>query len=339
MRQNRILTPPLDLAPEREIGARVGLRPYRPGGFVLRADRLPGGKPLIHNYGHGGSGYTLSWGCAEQAADLAAATGAKRFAVLGGGVIGLTTALTLLARGLEVTLYAEALHPEITSSVAGAVWGPTMVFDPGAADPAFLERFVRAACRTRAVLVGQIGDGRLGVQWVRKHSIGAAAPAMIDLVGADLYEGWRPEPALAARFEAASAISFAAPIVDPDLYLTALQEDLVRAGGRIVRRRFDTPAEVEALAEPAVVNCTGIGASALFGDTALAPIRGQVTLLKPEPEITYSYVVDPGFFYMYPRASSIVLGGTRELGAWSREIDPGVRARIRAGHEEIARKL
>jgi D-amino-acid oxidase len=45
------------------IDVRVGLRPMRP---TVRLERevLRGGRPLIHNYGHGGAGYTLSWGCA-----------------------------------------------------------------------------------------------------------------------------------------------------------------------------------------------------------------------------------------------------------------------------------
>jgi D-amino-acid oxidase len=47
---------------------RVGLRPFRTGG--VRLERAPGTR-LIHNYGHGGSGVTLSWGCAREVADLA----------------------------------------------------------------------------------------------------------------------------------------------------------------------------------------------------------------------------------------------------------------------------
>jgi D-amino-acid oxidase len=49
---------------------RVGLRPGRPA-IRLELERSPGGVPCIHNYGHGGAGVTLSWGCAEEAAGLA----------------------------------------------------------------------------------------------------------------------------------------------------------------------------------------------------------------------------------------------------------------------------
>jgi D-amino-acid oxidase len=55
------------------IAERVGLRPFRKGGVCLRRERLPDGRPVIHNYGHGGSGFTLSWGCARNVFGLARA--------------------------------------------------------------------------------------------------------------------------------------------------------------------------------------------------------------------------------------------------------------------------
>lgn len=45
------------------LDVRVGLRPMRPN-VRLEKEMLKDGAPLIHNYGHGGAGYTLSWGCA-----------------------------------------------------------------------------------------------------------------------------------------------------------------------------------------------------------------------------------------------------------------------------------
>jgi D-amino-acid oxidase len=44
---------------------RVGLRPFRKSGVRLEEEKLGDGRTVIHNYGHGGSGFTLSWGCAE----------------------------------------------------------------------------------------------------------------------------------------------------------------------------------------------------------------------------------------------------------------------------------
>lgn len=51
-------------------GTELGLRPARDGGVRLETDRLPNGRPCVHNYGHGGAGVTLSWGCAQDVLEV-----------------------------------------------------------------------------------------------------------------------------------------------------------------------------------------------------------------------------------------------------------------------------
>ena len=52
------------------LAERVGLRPFRKSGVRLGRDRLRDGRIVIHNYGHGGAGFTLSWGCAREVVNL-----------------------------------------------------------------------------------------------------------------------------------------------------------------------------------------------------------------------------------------------------------------------------
>ena len=59
--------PARDLAKPKVLGERVGLRPFRRSGVRVERTQLRDGRTVIHNYGHGGSGFTLSWGCAEAA--------------------------------------------------------------------------------------------------------------------------------------------------------------------------------------------------------------------------------------------------------------------------------
>lgn len=61
----------LEMTPPAVVAERVGLRPFRRSGVCLRAERLRDGRKVIHNYGHGGAGFTLSWGCAQAVSELA----------------------------------------------------------------------------------------------------------------------------------------------------------------------------------------------------------------------------------------------------------------------------
>jgi len=54
------------------LAERVGLRPFRRSGVRLEGDQLRDGRTVVHNYGHGGSGFTLSWGCAREVLNLVA---------------------------------------------------------------------------------------------------------------------------------------------------------------------------------------------------------------------------------------------------------------------------
>ena len=61
----------LQIETPRVIAERVGLRPFRRSGVRLERDRLREDRVIIHNYGHGGAGFTLSWGCAREVFELA----------------------------------------------------------------------------------------------------------------------------------------------------------------------------------------------------------------------------------------------------------------------------
>src|SRR6516225_9597826 len=89
----------------------AGVRPSRKGSYRLEAETA-GTKVVVHNYGHGGCGISLSWGCAAKVRDIIKAHVATshdtKVAVLGSGVMGLTTATLLLNDlGLTVTIYSD----------------------------------------------------------------------------------------------------------------------------------------------------------------------------------------------------------------------------------------
>jgi glycine/D-amino acid oxidase-like deaminating enzyme len=112
-----------------------------------------------------------------------------------------------------------------------------------------------------------------------------------------------------------------------------MTRDVQIAGGKIEVRKFATPADVASLAEGLVFNCTGLGSRELFGDQDLQPIRGQLAILEPQPEVRYA--AQGGFGYMFPRADGILLGGTFERGVWDATPQPADIADIIAGHKRF----
>lgn len=319
------------VSPERLVRTVAGLRPYRPSGFVVRAERLSD-KTVIHNYGHGGGGISLSWGSSALAVELAQQTGARRFAVLGSGVMGLTSARLLQERGFEATIYARDLPPNTTSNVAGGHWSPFSVHTPSATTPQYLQQFERAARLAHRYFQTLTGSA-YGVRWIENYVLSSNPPQGAGGGMADLYPGRESLDPYEHPFAAAYVDRFSTMLIEPAAFLNAVTRDFLLRGGRITVREFNDRRELASLPEPVIVNCTGLGSRALFGDEELVPVKGDLAILLPQPEV--DYVVLGGEFYMFPRTDGIVLGGSRDRGEWSTEPDPAVIQRILTGHRAI----
>ena len=322
----------VDVSEDRVIRTVAGLRPFRSEGFVLRAERA-GDKLLVHDYGHGGGGVTLSWGTAQLAADeISSWAGAKdRCAVIGAGAVGLATARTLQRRGHDVTIYARELPPATTSNVAGAQWHPFAVHDVGMTTRAFDDQFARAT-RISWRLFQDLPGTTYGIRWIENYELSAAPfpePPHRDLYvdAEDLGPGQHPFPVPYAR-------RFTTMLVETSVYLEAMLREFRIAGGRVVVRELTSPEDLLALPEPVLFNCTGLGSRELLGDRRLIPIKGQLAVLLPQPEVDY-VVVPGGGLYMFPRRDGILLGGSFERGVETLEPDPGVTRGILDGHRRF----
>lgn len=316
---------------QRVIRTIAGLRPFRPSGFVLRAERL-GDKLLVHNYGHGGGGVTLSWGTARLAVDeLSGWTGSQdRAAVIGCGAVGLATARLLQRRGAAVTIYAKDIPPNTTSNVAGAQWGPFSVFERGRTTPAFDGQFARAA-RLSKRLFQDLPFHDFGIRWIENYSLSderQPPQSMPELYPDAVDIGAREHP-----FPARYARRFTTMLIETSIYMRALLHEFLIAGGRLVVREIPRDALI-AFDEPIVFNCTGLGARTLVGDDELIPAKGQLTFLLPQPEIDYVTLPGNGL-YMFPRRDGILLGGTFERGNWTLEPDLDAARRIIEGHRRF----
>jgi D-amino-acid oxidase len=326
---------PVDASWDRVIRTTVGLRPYRDSGFVLAVERLDD-KTVIHNYGHGGAGWSLSWGTGYLATELALAHTERRAAVIGCGIVGLTTARQLQRHGFDVTIYAKALPPETTSNMSWAGFTPVSgLFAPDHRTPEWDAQFRRAceiAYREHHLVVGEHG----GVFWVDEYTTMASPTGGRGGGGGSVEAGLSGPPLLPPSVMLGRTVlgpgehPFATPYAarmpamrfEPAIYLDALMRDVLAFGGHIVVRSFDTRQDLMSLPEMVIVNCTGLGAKALFGDEQLTPIKGQLTVLVPQPEVTYSVAG------MTPRSDGIVLGHVSQKGVWSMDVDEDERKKV-----------
>ncbi len=312
---------PVRASADRIIAVSACTRPFRAQGPRIEAERI-GRRTIVHNYGHGGSGWSLSWGSAEDAVALARATGETRIAVVGCGAIGLTTALVAQRAGLQVRIYARELPPDVRSFSATGVWSPgSRICAAEHATPEFVrrwERQARASFRTYQTLLGLPGQP---IEW-RDGYLLSEGPFDQPAGG---QHGREPDsPRLESRldglgpyarplapgqhpFPVAHVYAYTQMTYNIAAYARLLMEDFRRAGGQVEVAGFSGPGELARLPEKTVVNATGYGARALFGDESVVPVRGQTARLVPQPEVDYGLTWRGHGLFMVPRRDGILV--------------------------------
>lgn len=306
---------PLKISADRVTRITVCTRPFRPAGPRIERE-LFGEKTVVHNYGHGGSGWSLSWGCAEEAVTLAQSDQPTRAAVIGAGVIGLTTALRLIQTGAAVTIYAEDLPRETRSARATGVWSPSSrIALHSAASDGFAdnwERWARASYQTHQSYIGSLGAP---VEYVPFYSLRSHDPApgtaarrnflhlsrrLRDMIprGQSLPQDSHTFPVASAWRSTDMAFNIAA-------YTDRLVRDFLAMGGRLVRRSFADKSEILDLPESLIMNCTGYGAKALWGADDLAPVRGQINWMPPQPDARYGLYYED--VYVLSRGDGVIV--------------------------------
>ena len=325
-----------DLRDERLLGVVAGVRPCRRDGLCLETTRETAGtlrKAAVHNYGHGGCGYTIGLGSAEAAADLVDAELKSNdhdrppVAVLGAGIVGLYTARELLSRGYRVTIYADKIIDGTTSAVAGGLWLPTGINFGNT--PERVEWFLGIVRRSFALLneldPEHYAVERLPVyepQWAgdpeRYFNNGTVGPR-------------RPIDAIPVDGLSIPGLTYEAPFIHTPIHARTIMDDVRSGGGTIVEHRFDAFREVLSLDEPLIVNCTALGSRELFGDGTLCGARGVLAKFEPQP---LGYIWHDNYRYIFPRADALIVGGSFEEGRESTDAPPEAAAAIIRGQRE-----
>jgi D-amino-acid oxidase len=281
----------------------AGLRPYREQTYRLEPEVVES-KFVVHNYGHGGAGITLSWGCAHEVVDFLRRRGlsaSDSIAVLGAGAMGLTTASLLLALNLKITIYAREFPPHTTSNVAGGQWAPSMV---NHRDPVQFTRILRRAYQEHKSRGAAYGvSPRENYTLAQACNFESCPPDVI------------PRPASFAHLPFAHLTSpgfgYATLLVEPPIFLAKMQADLHAANVRFVPYEIGTLRQISTLSEDIIVNCTGLGSKAICNDRLMHSVKGQLVLLRPQPTLQYLFAGHHG--YVFPRQDCVVVGGSEEM--------------------------
>jgi glycine/D-amino acid oxidase-like deaminating enzyme len=310
---------PIRASADRITRVTVCTRPFRAQGPRFDVEKI-GAKTIVHNYGHGGSGWSLSWGSGAIATANAMATGERDIAVIGCGALGLTTALLLQRAGARVTIYAKDLPPNVRSSLATGLYTPdSRICLEEHATPAFKQLWAQMARASFQAYLGFLGVAGTPVEFIDSYFVSddparepprtvtdgrpAFAELQRELIPDLIPGGVQFEPgrhSLGQRHvQRNSQMMF-----NLAAYTRTLMSDFTANGGRIEIAEFHTPADFARLKEKTLVNATGYGARALFADNSIVPVRGQLARSMPDADVTY------GLFYknvgFVPRRDGLV---------------------------------
>ena len=288
---------PIKARADRIMNITVCLRPFRAAGPRIEAETV-GDKLVVHNYGHGGSGWSLSWGSGLNALKIALAGGERDIAVIGCGALGLTVATLAQRAGCRVTIYAKDRMPEVRSARATGVWSPdSRIALLGAAGPGFAVQWEEMARRSFRIHLQYLGLADRPVEWIDQYRLsdsppGPPQPEPMDFAHylprvRDLTPPSEEVPAGRHPFPVPHVRRGFTPMFNITAYGRMLTNDFLLNGGRIEMVEFHTPAELSALKQKVVINCTGYGARALWKDESIVPVRGQIAWLIPQAEVTY----------------------------------------------------
>lgn len=312
----------------------VGHRPYRPSGPVIRGEQFDE-KLVVHNYGHGGGGLSLSWGSSALAIRETAGRQPGEVAVIGSGIMGLTSARLLQDAGWNVTIYTRDVARHTTSNVAAGEWSPFSVYDSAAATEAMKLRINWAARVSHHAFTNLTGRN-YGIRWLETYTLSDApfTEADADEELADLFPYTAVLEPDEHPFPSPYVRRFVTMQIDPGTLLRRLTEDFQLAGGNFVIRNFANRTDVLSLPQSVIFNCTGLGAAELFGDEEIRPAKGQLVFLPPDPGVDYmTFGGGEGLLYMFPRSDVLLLGGTFREGDFSRNAEPDETERIVLAHQ------
>lgn len=244
----------------------------------------------------------------------------KRIAIVGAGISGMSVAYLLKDKGYDITIFAKAFSPNITSNKAAAFWFPYHIRNDrrGINWCTTSYSFYTDLCRNEATGISM----QKLVKVVRK-GVAEEQPVWIDFMP----EGsFRILQSHELANDIATAYEVQVPLIETQIFLPYLQNILTAANTRFIQ---ETITDLQHLSKEydVVINCSALGARELCNDEQIIPVRGQVGLLSPVDNMNI-YLDNEKPLYIVPRKDAVIIGGTYEEGVELEETEPATIERL-----------
>ncbi|KAJ8922050.1 hypothetical protein NQ315_008691 [Exocentrus adspersus] len=239
-------------------------------------------------------------------------------AVIGCGVIGLTSALAIqkrLGNNARVTIFTKDTSPNTTGDIAAGYWKPYLLGDT---PPEKIREWAKATYDYALGLWKQGKANEAGVSLQVSHCVSdkekLETPDWVDIVlsFSKLSPEYLEKLSKLTNRKLVSGYEFVSVVWEASIFLPYLEQDFLRNGGRIILgeiKNFDELRDFDV-----IVNCAGLDARKLTGDTKLRPYRGQVArVAAPWQFYTISIKSDHDTScYVIPNRDCVILGGTSQ---------------------------
>lgn len=268
--------------------------------------------------------------------------GGSHVAVIGAGVVGLTSAIRLLEAGLPVTVFSEKRTPHVTSNRAGAVFTPFRIDGNPRA-----EEWTRLAHARLCEIAEQSGEvAGVGLTPIRELFF---EPIPGRPWWTEFVQGYEHPSTAPPGY--ADVVHALVPRMDMTRYMPWLEARFADLGGQFIQRHVGAFSELFEMGYCLIVNCAGLGARELVPDTAMMPMRGQILHVASGMTIPECLVEDGRgslTTYVFPFPGYTVLGGTCERGEEQEATDEpaleGILQRCRkmltaCGYQELDRLI
>ena len=247
----------------------------------------------------------------------------KSVTVLGGGVSGLTTAFYLAEKGYQVTIITKELAQNTVSGVAAAIWFPYE------ARPVVKVNSWSKTSYYKFLELSKVKDSGVSLIPFTIVELEDEEPFWLSSLPDDV-DIKKEAKNIGDKKSIAYTMPF--PLVETPIYLRYLQNEFARLGGKVIQKTISDLSELDM--DRTIINCLGLDAKELFGDSELYPIQGQVLKLAPSSSIhglSIEFPLDEyldELVYMIPRTDCIVIGGSAKANVSSTSPDEKLTQRI-----------